>query len=113
MEREREIGGGIGREIWCLFLFFFYFLIFLPLPIRIPVLLNQGPTLNISFNNSQVVKWLRIHLPIQGMRVRSLSQEDPLEEEMATFSSILAWRIRWTEEPGGLQSMRLQRVGHD
>ena len=42
-----------------------------------------------------------------------LSQEDPLEEEMATHSSILAWRIPWTEEPGGLQSIRSQRVGHD
>ena len=39
------------------------------------------------------------------MRVRFLGQEDPLEEEMATHSSILAWRIPWTEEPGGLQSM--------
>ena len=40
-------------------------------------------------------------------------REDPLEEEMATHSSILAWRIPWTEEPGGLQSIALQRVGHD
>ena len=47
------------------------------------------------------------------MWVRSLSQEDPLEEEMATHSSILAWEIPWTEEPGGLQSMVLQRVRHD
>ena len=39
--------------------------------------------------------------------------EDPLEKEMATHSSILAWRIPWTEEPGGLQSMGSQRVGHD
>ena len=45
--------------------------------------------------------------------VRSLGQEDPLEEEMATHSSILAWEMPWTEEPGGLQSMGLQRVGHD
>ena len=45
------------------------------------------------------------------MQVQSLDQEDPLEEEMATHSSILAWRIPWTEEPGGLQSMGLQRVG--
>ena len=44
--------------------------------------------------------------------VRSLSQEDPLEEGMATHSSILAWRIPWTEEPGGLQSMRSQSVKH-
>ena len=45
--------------------------------------------------------------------VRSLGWEDPLEEEMATHSTILAWRIPWTEEPGGLQSTGLQRVGHD
>ena len=47
------------------------------------------------------------------MQVRSMAQEDPLEEEMATHSSILAWRIPWTEEPGGLQSMGSQRLGHD
>ena len=47
------------------------------------------------------------------MQVLSLGQEDPLEERMATHSSILAWRIPWTKEPGGLQSMGLQRVGHD
>ena len=46
-------------------------------------------------------------------RVRSLGWEDPLEKEMATHSSILAWKIPWTEEPGRLQSMGLQRVGHD
>ena len=50
---------------------------------------------------------------MQQTRVRSLGQEDPLEEEMATHSSILAWRIPWTEEPGRLQSMGLQKVGHD
>ena len=48
-----------------------------------------------------------------GDRVQSLGQEDPLEKEMATNSSILARRIPWTEEPGGLQSMELQRVGYD
>ena len=47
------------------------------------------------------------------MRVRALSWEDPLEEGMATHSSILAWKIPWTEEPGGPQSMESQRVGHD
>ena len=47
------------------------------------------------------------------MQVRSLGGEDPLEESMATHSSILAWRIPWTEEPGGLQSMGLQRVRQD
>ena len=45
--------------------------------------------------------------------VQSLGQEDVLEKGMATHSSILAWRIPWTEEPGGLQSMGLLRVGHD
>ena len=46
-------------------------------------------------------------------RVQSLGREDLLEEEMATHSNILAWRIPWTEEPGGLQSTGWQRVGHD
>ena len=45
--------------------------------------------------------------------IQSLGQEDLLGKGMATHSSILAWRIAWTEEPGGLQSMGLQRVGHD
>ena len=49
----------------------------------------------------------------QEMWVQSLGWEDPMEEEMATHSSILALRIPWTEEPGGLQSMRSQRVTHD
>ena len=48
---------------------------------------------------------------VQGTQVRSLGQEDPLEKRMATYSRILAWRIPWTEELGGLQSMRSQRVG--
>ena len=47
------------------------------------------------------------------MWARSLSREDSLEEEMATHSSILAWEIRWTKEPGGLQFMGSQRVKHD
>ena len=50
---------------------------------------------------------------VQELQVQSLAREDPLEKEMATHSSILAWRIPWTEEPGGLQSMGSQRVGHD
>ena len=47
------------------------------------------------------------------MRVQSLDEEDPLEKEMATYSSILAWKIAWTQKPGGRQSMGSQRVGHD
>ena len=50
---------------------------------------------------------------MQETRVRSLGREDPLEKEMATYSSTLAWKIPRTEEPGGLQSTGLQRVGHD
>ena len=50
---------------------------------------------------------------IQETRVQFLGQEDPLEEKMATHSSILAWEIPWTEEPGGLQSMGSQRVRHN
>ena len=59
---------------------------------------------------AQLVK----NLPVMWKTlVQSLGLEYPLEKEMATHSSILAWRIPWTEEPGGLQSMVLQRVGHD
>ena len=59
---------------------------------------------------AQMVK----NLPaMQETQVQSLGWEDPLEKGMATHSSILAWRIPWTEEPGGLQSTGLQRVGHD
>ena len=54
------------------------------------------------------------NLPVmQETWVQSLSREDPLEKGMATYSSILAWKIPWKVEPGGLQSMRWQRVGHD
>mgnify|MGYP006996602529 CR=1 FL=1 len=50
---------------------------------------------------------------IQKTWVQSLGQEDPLDKEMATHSSILAWKIAWTEKPGGLQAMESQRVRHD
>ena len=50
---------------------------------------------------------------VQEIWVQSLGWEDPLEKEMAIHSSILVWKISWTEEPGGLQSTGLQRVGHD
>ena len=59
---------------------------------------------------AQLVKSLST---MQETWVQSLGREDPLETEMATHSSILTWRIPWTEEPGGLQSMGSQRVGHD
>ena len=50
---------------------------------------------------------------IQEMQVQSLGWEDPLEKQMTTHSSILSWRIPWTEEPGRLQPMGSKRVGHD
>ena len=50
---------------------------------------------------------------VREIRIQSLGQEDSLEKEMATHSSPLAWKIPWTEEPGRLQSMGSQRVGHD
>ena len=62
---------------------------------------------------AQQKKNLPAMLEMQEMWVGSLGREDLLEEEMTTQSSILAWRIPWTEEPGGLQSLGSQRVGHD
>ena len=62
---------------------------------------------------SLVVQTVKNLLAMQETRVQALGQEDPLEKEIATLSSILAWRIPWTEEPGRLQSMKSQRVGHD
>ena len=59
---------------------------------------------------AQTVKNL---LALQETEVRYLGREDPLKESMATHSDILAWRIPWTEEPGGLQFMESQRVVHD
>ena len=62
---------------------------------------------------SQVAQQYRIYLPMQEMKVQSMDWEDPLEEEMATHSSILAWRIPWTEESSRLQSMGSQKVRHN
>ena len=66
-----------------------------------------------DFSGGSVVKNLPAVQKLQEMWVQSLSQKDSLEEGMATHYSILAWRIPWTEEPGGLQSMGSLRVGHD
>ena len=62
---------------------------------------------------SLLAQMIRSLPAMQETWVRSLGWEDPLEKEIATHSSILAWKIPWTEEPGRLQSMGLQRVGHD
>ena len=66
-----------------------------------------------SFPASQVAQTAESLPTMQETWVQSLGQEDPLDKGMATHSSILAWGIPWTEEPGGLQSMASQRVGYD
>ena len=66
-----------------------------------------------SFYGLPVAQTVKILPAMQETWVQSLGQEDPLETEMATHSSILAWKIPWTEETGALQSMGLQRVRHD
>ena len=63
--------------------------------------------------SSLVAQRLKCLPAMQETWVRSLGRDIPLEKEMATHSSMLAWRIPWTEEPGGLQSTGSQRVGHD
>ena len=75
----------------------------------LPLLLSS-----VTFSDTSLVAQMVKHLPtMRESWVWSLGQEDPLEKEMATHSSIHAWKIPWTKEPGGLQSMVLQRVGHD
>ena len=65
----------------------------------------------ISFSASLVAQWVKNLPAVQETWVRSLGWEDPLEKEMATCSSILAWKSSWTEEPGGLQSMGHKESG--
>ena len=60
-----------------------------------------------------MTQWVKNPPAMQETQVGSLGPEDPLKEGMASHSSILAWRIPWTEEPGGLQSLELKRVGHN
>ena len=66
-----------------------------------------------SFWTSLVAQMVKCLPTMQETQVQSLGREDPLEKEMATHSSILAWKIPWMEEPGRLQSMGSQRVRHD
>ena len=81
---------------------------------------NQTRLSDFTFTFTKAISWTSLvaqtvkHLStVQETQVQSLGREDPLEKEMATHSSILAWRIPWAEEPGGLQSTGSQRVGHD
>ena len=84
--------------------------------VRFPELIRNPPAVRFKGGLwaflvvAQMVKNLP---PVLEIWVRFLGQEDPLEKGMATHSSILAWKILWTEKPGGLQSMGLQRAGHD
>ena len=77
----------------------------------------MNPFINVESGKcgTQLCLWSVVkNLPaMQEMRVQFLGQEDPLEKEMATYSSILAWGIPKDREPGGLESMGSQRVGHD
>ena len=80
---------------------------------RIREALGGAATGRVYSLNSSAVKNLPAMQETQETWVHSLGWEDPLEEGMATYSSILAWRIPWTEEPGGLQPKGSQRVRHD
>ena len=93
----------------------------------LPIQLQRMPPLELSEQQSGredleyiIIYWTSLvaqmvkHLPtVRETWVRSLGWEDPLEKAMAPHSSTLTWKILWTEEPGGLQSMGSQRVGHD
>ena len=74
---------------------------------------NCGDLFMCMYRASQVAHVVKNLPTVQETQVQSLGQEDPLEKGMAAHSSILAWRIPWSEEPGRLQSMGSQRVGHD
>ena len=74
--------------------------------------LDMVELLTIHFWASLMTGMVKDLPAMQETQVRSLGWEDPLEEEMVTHSSMLAWEIPWTEEPGGLQSIGSQRVGH-
>ena len=107
---EREVGRGIGMGNTCK-------------PMAVSFQCMTKSTTNKkkkSIPRYHLIPWASLvaqrlkHLPAMWETwVRSLGQEDPLEKEMATHFSILAWEIPWMEEPGGLQSTGSQRVGHD
>ena len=81
---------------------------FLQLQVESPIVSTSH-----DYGASLVAQMVKKFPAVQETQVRSLGQEDPLEKGMATDSSILAWRIPWTEEPSRLKSMGLQSVGHD
>ena len=83
---------------------------------HLKILSQFGGYCSVSLWATLMAQWVRNLLTMQETQetwVQTLGWKDYLEKEMETHSSILAWRIPWTEEPGGLQSIRLQRVGHN
>ena len=80
---------------------------------NLKVVISAATYTSLGYRSGLAVKKPPPAQELQEMRVQSLGQNDLLEEGMATHSSILVWRIPWTEEPGGLQSMRSQRLRHD
>ena len=99
----RAARGPKGREE-------FLFEIFLALPENMNFISHPSPSKGLLALLAHMVKH---PLAMQETQVQPLRQEGPLEKEMATHSSILAWRIPWTEEPGRLQSLGSQKAGHD
>ena len=85
----------------------------IPLVSASPFLTGRNPMSYLLDGASLAAQTVKNLYAIQETAVQSLGQEDSLEKGMATHSSILAWRIPWTEEPNGLQSIGSQRVGHD
>ena len=76
-------------------------------------MLHSMGSQRVGHNSSQVAQMVKCLPAMQKIWVQSLGWEDPLEKEVTTRSSTLAWKIPWMEEPGSLQSMGSQRVGHD
>ena len=120
--RASHCNSYIFNPLFCFFFFIvlsllqfniFYFLVFQSLTFLSDKLSNPFKGLNIRLRDSPVVQRLKRLPGMWETGVQSLGWEDPLEKEMATHSSTLAWRIPWKEEPGRLQSMGSQRVGHD
>ena len=101
---------------WASVIFYILWLWPGPSPRQIEMLLLVQPhsvLFIIPWNTSLVAQMVKSLPAMQETLLQSLGREDSLEKEMATYSRILAWEIPWTEEPGGLQSMGSQRIGHD
>ena len=98
---KEKVSESLGLFLFVCFFSFFYLLFFY----------FVGASLVVRA--SLVAHIVKNLLAMQETQVQYLGQEDPLEKGMATHSTIIAWRIPWTEEPGGLQSTGSQRVGHD